>query len=118
MPEGKAAFVGVAGRTLTELCGDLAMREPEAVDGLAMLALELEEALERLCWWLGPGGNVLRIDETDELVLFRPLSPAEDRRYEECGVRVWGLRLCRFRVMEPLLSLDAVVLMRGLAGNV
>lgn len=52
MPEGKVLLVGVAGRTLTELCGDLPCRDPEAVlspEGLAMLVLEFEEALERVC---------------------------------------------------------------------
>lgn len=52
MPEGKALLVGVAGRTLTELCGDLACREPEAVlrpEGLARLVLEVDDAFERVC---------------------------------------------------------------------
>ena len=78
MPEGKVLLVGVAGRTLTELWGDLPCRDPEAVlspEGLAMLVLEFEEALERVCWCPGTEGYVLRIDDTEELVLFLPLSP-------------------------------------------
>lgn len=52
IPEGNAGFVGVAGRTLTELCGDLPCREPEAVlkpEGLAILVLEVDEAFESVC---------------------------------------------------------------------
>lgn len=85
MPDGKAACVGVAGRTLTEEWGERAAREPEAVlrpEGLARLVLEVEEALERVCWWLGPlveGGKVLRMEETEEEVLLRPRRPEERR---------------------------------------
>jgi hypothetical protein len=57
MPEGKVPFVGVAGNILTEACGERGIREPEAIltpDGLAMLALEVDDALDRLC--AGPAG--------------------------------------------------------------
>jgi hypothetical protein len=91
IPEGKVAFVGVAGNILTELCGDLpARRDPEVVlipDGLARLVLDVEEALECVCLCPDTDGYALRIEETEELVLFLPLSP-DERRYEECGVRV------------------------------
>lgn len=50
IPEGNVGFVGVAGNILTELCGDLpARRDPDAVlipDGLARLALDVDEAFE------------------------------------------------------------------------
>ena len=52
MPDGKVPGVGVEGRTLTEWCGDLARREPEAderPEGEAMDALDVLEALECVC---------------------------------------------------------------------
>lgn len=82
MPEGKVVLVGVAGSILTELCGDLACRDPDAVlrpDGLARLVLDVDEAFECVCWCLGTDGYALRIEETDELVLFLPRSPDERR---------------------------------------
>lgn len=47
--EGKEAFVGVAGRTFTEACGDLVMeglRPFTEIEGEVMLTEEVEEALE------------------------------------------------------------------------
>ena len=35
---------------------------------------------------------MLRMDETEEEVDFRPRRPADERRYEECGVRGTGER--------------------------
>lgn len=59
MPEGRLPMTGVEGRTLTELCGDLPSREPEAEErpeGEAMEALDVLEALECECWcpWSRP----------------------------------------------------------------
>jgi len=85
IPDGNVLFVGVAGSNFTELCGDLPGRDPEVVlrpEGLARLVLDVEEALECVCWCLGTDGYALRIDETEELVLFLPRSP-DERRYEE-----------------------------------
>ena len=45
--------VGVAGSTLTELCGERPRREPDVddkPDGDAIEALEVLEALEWVCW--------------------------------------------------------------------
>ena len=47
-PDGKVPFVGVAGRTLTEVCGDRASREPEADDKPDGEATELLLVLEAL----------------------------------------------------------------------
>lgn len=55
IPDGMLA-VGVEGSTLTELCGDLPSREPDADDspeGDAMEALEVLEAFECECWCFG-----------------------------------------------------------------
>jgi len=83
IPEGNVGFVGVAGNILTELCGDFPpRRDPEAVlspDGLARLALDVDEALECVCLCPDTDGYALRIEETDELVLFLPLNPDERR---------------------------------------
>ena len=84
MPDGKVVFVGVDGRTLTELCGDRASRDPEADDkpeGDATELLDVLDAFECVCWW--PPLYVLRIDETEDEVDLRPLRPTEDRLYEE-----------------------------------
>ena len=35
---------------------------------------------------------MLRMEETEEEVDFRPRRPAEERRYEECGVKGTGER--------------------------
>jgi len=52
MPDGNAPPVGVEGSTLTEACGDLPSREPDAddnPDGDASEALDVLEALEWVC---------------------------------------------------------------------
>lgn len=52
MPEGNVLPVGVEGSTLTELCGDLARREPDAdetPDGDASEVLDVLDALECVC---------------------------------------------------------------------
>lgn len=54
-PEGMEPPVGVDGRTLTDECGDLAIREPDAderPDGDAREALDVLEAFEWVCWWV------------------------------------------------------------------
>lgn len=82
IPDGNVVFVGVAGNNLTELCGDLPGRDPEVAlrpEGLARLVLDVDEALECVCWCLGTEGYALRIEETEELVLFLPRSPDERR---------------------------------------
>jgi hypothetical protein len=82
IPDGNVVFVGVAGNNLTELCGDLPGRDPEVAlrpEGLARLVLDVDEALECVCWCLGTDGYALRIEETEELVLFLPRSPDERR---------------------------------------
>jgi len=86
MLDGNAAVVGVAGRTLTELCGerDARLRAEEFTE---FEVEDVEEALEWVwTWWM------LRTDETDEEVDLRPRRPAEGRRYEECGVSGAGDR--------------------------
>jgi hypothetical protein len=83
IPDGNVGFVGVAGNILTELCGDFPpRRDPEVVlspDGLARLALDVDEAFECVCLCPDTDGYALRIEETEELVLFLPLSPDERR---------------------------------------
>ena len=79
MLDGKEAFVGVAGRTLTEACGDLGMEvlwvETE-MEGEVMLMEEVDEALEWVWWWWG----IERMEEMDEEVDLRPRRPPEERR--------------------------------------
>lgn len=78
--------------------------------------LEVLEALECVCWcweW-----KVLRMELTEEEVDLRPRRPAEGRRMEEWGVRVWGLRLERLRCALVRLSCELAVLTRGRAGRV
>ena len=48
----------------------------------------------------------------------RPLNPAEDRRTEECGVRVCGLKLDLFRCMLVPPSPEPWVSILGLGGSV
>lgn len=48
----------------------------------------------------------------------RPRRFADERRMEECGVRVCGLRLWRFRAVLELLATVLLVFTRGLAGSV
>lgn len=53
MLDGNEPAVGVEGKTLTEECGDRAMREPEAdesPDGDATESLEVLDAFECECW--------------------------------------------------------------------
>jgi hypothetical protein len=73
--EGKEEVVGVAGRTLTLVCGDFARFEAVETEGDASEAEEVDEALECEWWWW-----MERTEETEELVDFRPRRPAEDRR--------------------------------------
>jgi len=79
MLEGKDEDVGVAGRTLMLLCGDLdglcecPLTEPE---GEASEAEDMDDALLWEWWWCGMD----RIEDTDEDVDFRPRRPPEERR--------------------------------------
>ena len=58
IPDGKGpVVVGVDGKTLTELCGERASRDPEAElrpEGEAIDAEDVLEALECVCWWWDP----------------------------------------------------------------
>lgn len=78
MLEGKVVEVGVAGRTLTLLCGDLVLWCPLTVEtlGEAMETLEVEEALLWVWWWCG----MLRMLLTEEEVDLRPRRPPDERR--------------------------------------
>lgn len=75
MLEGKVPVteVGVeGGSTLTDVCGERDMaREWVERLGLATELLEVVEARERLWWWVW----MLRTEDTDEEVDFRPRSP-------------------------------------------
>lgn len=54
MPDGNVVLVGVEGRTLTELCGDLPSRDPDVDDmpeGEAIEALDVLEAFDCVRWW-------------------------------------------------------------------
>jgi hypothetical protein len=78
--EGKEEEVGVAGRTLMLLCGDLVslcewLPDTEA-EGEAMDIEEVEEALECVWWWWG----IERMEETEEEVDFLPRRPPLERR--------------------------------------
>ena len=83
MFEGKAPKVGVAGRTLTELCGELMwcwledLPTDEWCKAEELMEFDVEEVDEALeC----AGGRCMeRIDETDDDVDFRPRRP-EPRR--------------------------------------
>ena len=77
-PAGRVPVVGVAGNTLTELCGDRPSLDPEAEErpeGDAIELLDVLDAFECVCWWLGWCWYVLRIEETEEDVDLRPRSP-------------------------------------------
>lgn len=77
MLEGKEEEVGVAGRTLMELWGDLVSLWPEMdTAGEVMDIEDVEEALEWVWWWWG----IERMDETEEDVDFLPRRPPLDRR--------------------------------------
>ena len=73
MPEGKDEVVGVAGRTLTEVCGEREGREKAAEEWMEFDVDDVEEALEWLgTWW------ILRIDEIEEEVDLRPRRPPDE----------------------------------------
>jgi hypothetical protein len=77
MFEGKDEDVGVAGRTLMLLCGDLVSLWPETeTAGEPMEMEDVDEALEWEWWWCG----MERIEETDEDVDFLPRRPPLDLR--------------------------------------
>jgi hypothetical protein len=73
---GKEEFVGVAGRTLTEVCGDFDLRPETETAGEVMDAEEVDEALECEWWWYG----IERTEDTEEDVDLRPRRPPEERR--------------------------------------
>ena len=78
MLDGNVEMVGVAGRTLTEVCGERAVRGPGFMADVAsereLEVEDVDEALEWLCtWW------ILRTEETDEEVDLRPRSPTDAR---------------------------------------
>lgn len=87
MLDGKEVLVGVAGRTLTEWCGErpgVLVVDTEPVE-LVELAFECE------WWWCG----MVRMDDNEEEVDFRPRSPVDERRIVERGVNGAGDRDCR-----------------------
>ena len=92
MLEGKAGSVGVAGRTLTDECGEgrwwtMVAFVPNAEELMEFVVEEVEEALEWVVtWWM------LRMDETELEVDLRPRRPGVERRYEECGFKGAGER--------------------------
>jgi hypothetical protein len=88
MLEGKVEFVGVAGRSLTDVWGDLGLEAVAETVGEAMEAEaeEVEDAFECVWWWCG----MERMEETDEEVDLRPRRPPELRLYEERGVKGEG----------------------------
>lgn len=72
MLEGKDATVGVEGRTLTEVCGDLDDFENGTEEWMELEVEEVEEAFEWVGkWWM------LRMEDTDDEVDLRPLKPPE-----------------------------------------
>lgn len=82
IPDGNPVLVGVAGSIFTELCGDLPCRDPDVVlkpEGLARLVLDVDDAFECVCLCPGTEGYALRMEETEELVLFLPRKPDERR---------------------------------------
>lgn len=82
---------------MIDVCGDLEMRAV-GVATVSMLLDEIEEAFEwARVWW------ILRMEETDEDVDFRPRRPTEERRYDPRGVIGDGER--EFRLLEwPVFS--------------
>lgn len=99
--------VGVAGRTLTLECGERVepwRRDVAVLVGDAKEVEDVEDALEWE-WWcfepppvIGPGAwGIERIEDIDDEVDLRPRRPAEERRYEECGVSGEGERDARWR---------------------
>jgi len=79
MLEGKAGRVGVAGRTLTEECGEArwwmtVALVPMAEELMEFVVEDVEEAFEWVfTWWM------LRMEETELEVDLRPRRPAERR---------------------------------------
>ena len=54
MPDGNDWPVGVEGSTFTDACGERPILDPEAEEtpeGETIDALDVEEALECVCWW-------------------------------------------------------------------
>lgn len=71
--EGKVEMVGVAGRTLTEVCGEREGLEKAAEEWMELVVEDVEDALEWLgTWW------ILRIEETEEEVDLRPRRPLDE----------------------------------------
>ena len=66
-------MVGVAGRTLTEVCGEREGLEKAAEDWMELVVEDVEDALEWLgTWW------TLRIEEIEEEVDLRPRRPPDE----------------------------------------
>ena len=66
-------MVGVAGRTLTEVCGEREGLEKVAEDWMELVVEDVEDALEWLgTWW------TLRIEEIEEEVDLRPRRPPDE----------------------------------------
>ena len=101
MLEGKCVVVvGVAGRILTEAWGERVVKvvvfmeaEPDPWAFVLLVVIEaddVDDALEcEWTWWM------LRTDDTEEDVDFRPRRPALERRYEDRGVNGEGERELR-----------------------
>jgi hypothetical protein len=68
--------LGVVGRSFTDVCGDRdRLREAVGVDTVSKLLSEADEALEsEWPWWM------LRTEEMEDDVDFRPRSPDADKR--------------------------------------
>lgn len=90
MFEGNEEMVGVAGRTLTDVCGEREGLENGAEEWIEFEVDEVEEALEWLgTWW------TLRIEEMEDEVDLRPRRPPDECRYDERGVIGAGEREAR-----------------------
>jgi hypothetical protein len=101
MFDGNDDDVGVAGSTLTLLCGDFVCLCPETeTEGDPMDIEDVEDAFECEWWWCG----IERMEDTDEEVDFLPRRPPEERRYEERGVSGAGLAERRRALPEPLVD--------------
>lgn len=93
--DGKEVDVGVAGRILTEWCGERPAPSWDLDMEVETEPLELvEEALLWLWWW---AWCMERIEETEDDVDFRPRRPVgpEERRTVDLGVTGEGERECR-----------------------
>ena len=116
MLEGKDEDVGVAGRTLMLLCGDLdSLCEWPDVDtvGDTSEAEDVDDALLCEWWWCG----MLRIDDTDDDVDLRPRRPPEERRYEDRGVKGAGDADRRLTEPEPCVEVRGRVDTGAIAGD-